>query len=199
MQNNKWQRIKAIDYRLWILVGVVVSAAIFLMQSDRIIGFGFPLDDAWIHQTYAKNLFQTGRWTFSGGIVSGGSTAPLWSIILVIGQIIGNPIVWSYIVGVILLGLISFLGEKIYRKIAKKNKGIFPLVGLFIATEWHFIWASLSGMETLFYSFGIVLTFYVLLFHPQKPFITANYHRYIYLVKTGSNYITGSLCVRLFF
>ena len=86
LQNNIRNRLKAIDYRIWILIGVVVSAAIFLLQSDRIIGFGFPLDDAWIHQTYAKSLFQTGKWTFSGGTVSGGSTAPLWSIILIIGQ-----------------------------------------------------------------------------------------------------------------
>ena len=172
LQNNIQNRLKAIDYRLWILIGVVVSAAIFLLQSDRVIGFGFPLDDAWIHQTYAKNLFQTGKWTFSGGTISGGSTGPLWSIILVMGQVIGKPIVWSYIVGVLLLGLISLLGEKIYRKVTEKGKGTFPLVGLFIVTEWHFIWAALSGMETLLYSFGILLTFYLILFHPYKSFVT---------------------------
>lgn len=171
LQNNIRNRLKAIDYRIWILIGVVVSAAIFLLQSDRIIGFGFPLDDAWIHQTYAKSLFQTGKWAYSGGIVSGGSTAPLWSIILIIGQMIGHPIIWSYMVGILLLGAISLLSEKIYRKIVGQGRGIFPLVGLFIATEWHFIWAALSGMETLLYAFGIILTFYLLLFHPNKSLV----------------------------
>ena len=102
-------------------------------------------------------------------------------------------------VGILLLGAISLLSEKIYRKIVGQGRGIFPLVGLFIATEWHFIWAALSGMETLLYAFGIILTFYLLLFHPNKSLCYRNYHRYICLGKTGGNYITGPLCVRIFF
>ena len=36
--------------------------------------FGFPLDDAWIHQTYARNLGLRGMMAFSPDELSTGST-----------------------------------------------------------------------------------------------------------------------------
>ncbi len=40
-------------------------------------GAGFPLDDAWIHQVYARNLALHGQWAFVLGQPSAGSTSPL--------------------------------------------------------------------------------------------------------------------------
>lgn len=37
---------------------------------------GFPLDDAWIHQTYARNLAQSGQLAYLPGQPSAGSTSP---------------------------------------------------------------------------------------------------------------------------
>ena len=43
---------------------------------------GYPLDDAWIHQTYARNWAETGQLAYVVGLPSAGSTAPLWTLLL---------------------------------------------------------------------------------------------------------------------
>ena len=158
------------DYRLWLLLTVTIGCLLYLTFSKQVIGLGFPLDDAWIHQTYARNLYQTGKWIYSSQLVSGGSTSPLWSILLVVGHIIKTPILWSYVLGLICLVCIASISEIIFQNVTNREEHSFPFFGLFVATEWHFLWASLSGMETLLFTLGIVLIFYLLLFHPQKPF-----------------------------
>ena len=57
----------------------------YLLISRLTYRVGFPLDDAWIHLTYARNLATHGEWAFVPGQASAGSTAPLWSALLAIG------------------------------------------------------------------------------------------------------------------
>ena len=76
---------------------------------------GFPLDDAWIHQTYARNLAQTGNWTFVEGELSGGSTSPLWGGLLSIGYLIHlGPYFWTFFLEWLILIGIGFVGIKIH-------------------------------------------------------------------------------------
>ena len=44
--------------------------------------WGFPLDDGWIYQTYARNLARTGQWAFVSGVPSTGSTSVWWTLLL---------------------------------------------------------------------------------------------------------------------
>ncbi|HET7144352.1 MAG TPA: hypothetical protein VFI68_10065, partial [Anaerolineales bacterium] len=79
-----------LSYRdLLIIAGAVaVIAIIYLLTSQAAYGIGFPLDDSWIHQTYARNLALRAEWAFRPGTPSAGSTAPLWSVLLAIGFLI---------------------------------------------------------------------------------------------------------------
>ena len=71
---------------LLILAGVTfASMYCFYLVCTNYYRGGFPLDDAWIHQTYARSLAQTGKWEFLPGQSSaGGSTSPLWSMLSLI-------------------------------------------------------------------------------------------------------------------
>ena len=71
-------------------------------------GPGFPLDDGWIHQTYARNLARNGRLEFIPGIVSSGSTSPLWTILLAVGYLLRLPyLLWAYLLGGLSLWLLA--------------------------------------------------------------------------------------------
>jgi len=71
---------------LLILAGIIVQL-IYLGFSFKFFGIGFPLDDSWIHQTYARNLVEYGDWFFIPGVSSAGSTSPFWTLLLTPGHI----------------------------------------------------------------------------------------------------------------
>jgi hypothetical protein len=130
-----------------------MSVGIYLLVSAFTYRIGFPLDDAWIHQTYARNLALRGEWAFNPGIPSGGSTAPLWSALLSVGFLIKlGPYVWTYLLGALALWLLAMLGENAVRGLVPAYRPRFPWVGAALALEWHLVWAAASGMETLLYA-----------------------------------------------
>ena len=88
----------------WLGAALLVGL-FYVAMSAWVFGFtGFPLDDAWIHQTYARNLAQTGQLAFTPGLTSAGSTAPLWSALLSGGYLLRIPFhIWTYGLGILLL------------------------------------------------------------------------------------------------
>ena len=159
------------DYAI-IAFTVLVIATIYLFTSRAVYAIGFPLDDSWIHQTYARNLAQQGEWAFRLGIPSAGSTSPLWSALLAIGFLLNlSPYIWSYFLGSIILFSLAVLCEWAVRKIINTYNPKFPWVGIFIALEWHLVWAAMSGMETLLHGF-IVTTVLILLMTSSPRYLT---------------------------
>jgi hypothetical protein len=127
----------------------LISSGLYLLQADRLFRLGLPLDDAWIHQTYARNLVERGEWAFQVGEPSAGSTSPLWGAVLAAGRLLPiPPLVWTYLVGCALLSLTAL---EVARWIGRRQ----PLArwavaaGLLASLEWHLAWASVSGMEIL--------------------------------------------------
>ncbi len=114
--------------------------------------FGFPLDDAWIHQTYARNLARSGQLAFVPGVPSAGSTAPLWTFLLSLGYLLNIPFqIWTYALGILLLGLCSWSVARLGERLFPKQRWVGILAGLFCLFEWHLVWAAVSGMETLLF------------------------------------------------
>lgn len=145
----------AAGWPAWLILALitVVSVGGYLLASAITYRIGFPLDDAWIHQTYARNLALTGEWAFNPGKPSGGSTAPLWSALLAAGFLLKlAPYVWTYLLGTVALWGLSLLGEKAARGLVPAYHPRFPWVGAALALEWHLVWAAASGMETLLYA-----------------------------------------------
>jgi TM2 domain-containing membrane protein YozV len=140
---------------VWLILALIsiLSVAVYLLVSAITYRIGFPLDDAWIHQTYARNLALYGEWAFNLGKPSGGSTSPLWSAILAIGFLLKlAPYVWTYLLGAVALCSLSILGENSVRKILPAYHPRFPWVGAALALEWHLVWAAASGMETILFA-----------------------------------------------
>lgn len=126
----------------------------YLVASEYIHRIGYPLDDAWIHQTYARNLGENLAWEFIPGQPSAGSTAPAWTFLLAIGYSLGlNSYVWTFLLGWLVLwslAISTWIGLKILIP-AYQHLGI--LAGLLVIFEWHLTWAAGSGMETLLAGF----------------------------------------------
>jgi len=152
MPSNLKRRISS--QSLWVLAGItVLSVGSYLVYSGVFYHFGFPLDDAWIHQTYARNLAVRGEWSFIPGQPSGGSTSPLWSALLAIGFWLKlAPYFWTYFLGGIGLWLLAVVGESAVRQLIPSYCPKIPWVGAALALEWHLVWAAASGMETLLFS-----------------------------------------------
>lgn len=148
----------------WLALAGLVGLFYLLVAAWGYGGLGFPLDDAWIHQTYARNLARSGQLAFVPGVPSAGSTAPLWSLWLSLGYLLNIPfLLWAYALGVICLGLTGW-------SLARLTGHLFPgqprlgfWVGLFCVLEWRVVWAAVSGMETILFIWLSVLLvwFYV--------------------------------------
>lgn len=150
-------------------ISVLLAACIYLLASHFTYAVGFPLDDSWIHQTYARNLAQNGEWAFRPGIPSAGSTAPLWSALLAIGFLLNlSPYIWTYSLGIITLFVLAVLCEWTVRKLVDSYRPRFPWVGIFIAFEWHLAWAAMSGMETLLHALIVTFVLILLMTNSQR-------------------------------
>lgn len=141
----------------------IIGCFVFISSSYQDQGFGFPLDDAWIHQTFARNLVEQGEWSFQVGHPSSGSTSPFWNLIIAFGYLINiDKVSWVWLTGVLTLVACGVLGIKISQKYLYLNTFWTLTVGVAVVSEWHLIWAALSGMETSIYSAAILLVYYLL-------------------------------------
>jgi hypothetical protein len=164
---------QAAGRQAWLILALVsvFSVGAYLLVSAITYRTGFPLDDAWIHQTYARNLALRGEWAFNPGKTSGGSTAPLWSALLAIGFWLKlAPYAWTYLLGTTALWGISLIGENMVRGLVQTYHPRFPWVGVVLALEWHLVWAAVSGMETLLYALLVTATLTFVIMGSQKYF-----------------------------
>jgi hypothetical protein len=132
-----------------------LSAAIYLGYCRYQPGhLGFPLDDGWIHQTYARNLVRYGQFAYNPGQPSPGSTAPLWTLLLSLAYLLGLDFkLWTYLLGAICLALTGWMAWRLGERLFPGRKWVAVLMGLYCLLEWHLAWAAFSGMETVLFIF----------------------------------------------
>lgn len=150
----------------------LVSITVYLLASQFYYRIGFPLDDSWIHQTYARNLAVFGEWAFTPGKPSAGSTSPLWTALLSVGFIFKlGPYLWAYLLGAVILWGMGLLGEMILRQVSPAYQPRLPWGGLFLVCEWHLVWSAASGMETILHALLITMVLGMLI-SGSRRFIT---------------------------
>ncbi len=153
------------------LCSALFSALLYLGWSYSYGSLGFPLDDGWIHQTYARNLARTGQLSYVPGQPSAGSTSPLWTILLSIGYLLGLDYrLWTYLLGAVGLALTAWTAYHLACRLFPDQPWAAPLTGLLCALEWHLVWAAFSGMETILFTWLALLTMNLQLTIRRSPF-----------------------------
>jgi hypothetical protein len=147
-----------IDPRIIIAFVALCAVLFYLLMSALIFRVGFPLDDTWIHLTYARNFAEHGEWAFRLGEKSAGSTAPLWTFLLSLGYLLNlAPYAWTFFLGWLTLTALGISAETAARRLVETYKSQFPWVGLFFVLAWHLTWSAVSGMETLLHGLLIFI------------------------------------------
>jgi hypothetical protein len=158
-----------VEVRLLIALAALLAILLYLLVSARTSRIGFPLDDAWIHLTYARNFALHGQWAFRLGENSAGSTSPLWTILLAIGYLLNlAPYLWPFFLGWVILALLGIQAESVTRRLVTSYRPRVPWVGFFFVTAWHLTWSAVSGMETLLQGFLIFYVLSTLLVNPGR-------------------------------
>ncbi len=139
--------------RWWVIGAAALVMALFVGWSAAQGGPGFPLDDGWIHQTYARSLARNGRWEYIPGVVSAGSTSPLWTMLLALGYALRLPyLLWAFVLGGLSLLWLAWAGMALWRALWPDYAGKDWLAGLTLVLTWPLVWGAASGMETVLFA-----------------------------------------------
>jgi arabinofuranosyltransferase len=157
----------------------ILSTALYLTKAGH---FGFPLDDAWIHQTYARNLGLHGVMAFSPDHPSSGSTSFGWTVLLAAGYWLKVPFFfWTYLWGNIFAIATAFVAAHLSQSYFGDFRKAL-IVGVLCILEWHLAWAAVSGMEIGLFTF-LTLIFLLLLNRNSSPLLLGTLAGIILMVR----------------
>lgn len=149
---------KFLKFDVLYLIVACVLVGLYVLTA----GSGFPLDDSWIHQTYARNLAQNGEWAFVSGEPSAASTSPLYTVVLSIGYLLNMPYaLWAHLLGAGSLAVMAMLAGRMVAWIFPNSQLVSLTGGILMLTTWHLIWAAASGMETAIFCMLTVVLMYL--------------------------------------
>jgi hypothetical protein len=141
------------QFAIWLGLAIIATL-VYLGVGATASPPGFPVDDGWIHQVFARNLATRFEFSYNPGVPVAASTSPLWTFLLVPGHWLPNfYLIWTYAVGVVFLALTA---REVYL-LATRFSGDERLgwaASLFILFEWRLVWAAASGMETLLFAWA---------------------------------------------
>ena len=144
---------------LILAVEIAILALIYLYFCRAAGGFGFPLDDSWIHSHFARNLAEGRGLVYNPG-QHVTSTAVLYSILLAaLFLIIRDPFVSA-----VTFGLILHFGASVLVYASARRLAIGPRLSIAAAVCFaaipRLMWGALSGMEVPLYVFLVCLGIY---------------------------------------
>jgi uncharacterized membrane protein YeaQ/YmgE (transglycosylase-associated protein family) len=141
-----------------ILAGVLamIFAGYIATELHQNGTLGFPLDDPWIHLTFARNLARGWGLAFNQGEPVQGSSAPLWTLLLAFfHRFTKNAAVMVWIAKILdaaLLYVAALFACRIVMYLTRQKEWASPpwaglAAGLALVSLSHSGWAMVSGME----------------------------------------------------
>ena len=135
-----------------IALAATAAAAWFTRAELRATFPGFPLDDSWIHLQFARNVAGGFGFSYNPGIPVAGSTAPLWTMVLVGPAWLHlDPIGSTKILGLLLTIVTALLAGRLTEWLTR-SRGAGLFAALVLALSPRMTWGSLSGMEVSLYA-----------------------------------------------
>ncbi|MBK7897095.1 MAG: hypothetical protein IPJ90_19850 [Anaerolineaceae bacterium] len=141
---------------IWlVLLLAALLLGYYLQVSLSMTGgqLGVPLDDAWIHYQYARNLSQGDGFTYAPGVPTAGSTSPAWTLLLAgVGLFTTDFLVPSLVLSALFFLLTIWLTYGFTLELTQRWE-VALLAAAGVALTGRLLWAGLSAMEvTLFTS-----------------------------------------------
>ena len=136
-----------------LLIGCL-TLSLFALTAHRFTGGqgGVPLDDAWIHFQFARNLARGDGLSFNPGHPTSGSTAPLWTLLLAGVYFAGGrfPVAGQLLSAACFLATLAAtyaLGKRL-----TGSRWAGWLAGAVVAINGRMVWAGLSALETCLFA-----------------------------------------------
>ena len=141
---TKWGSLLLLSVVTLLLLGYYLRTELRIMGGE----LGVPLDDAWIHFQFARNISQGHGFSYNPGEPTPGSTAPLWTLMLAaVGWFSTDFLRPALAMSALFLLLSVWLAYGFTRWITHSTWAAF-LAGLGVALTGRLLWAGLAGMET---------------------------------------------------
>jgi arabinofuranosyltransferase len=136
-----------------LLVGSLVLGA-FALHTYRLTAGqgGVPLDDAWIHFQFARNLARGDGLSFNPGQPTPGSTAPLWTLLLAAAYLVGGrfPVAGQVLSATCYLSML--MATYVIGKQVTGRRWAAWLAGMVVGLNGRMVWAGLSALETCLFA-----------------------------------------------
>ena len=137
-----------------LLLAGCLTLGLFALTAYRLTDGqgGVPLDDAWMHFQFARNLARGDGLSFNPGQPTSGSTAPLWTLLLAGVYLAGGefPVAGQVLSGACFLAALATtyaLGVQLTGK-----RWVGWLAGIVVAANGRMVWAGLSALETCLFA-----------------------------------------------
>ena len=141
-----------------VLTAEIAALAVFYFRQSAAIagGYGFPLDDSWIHSHFARNMAE-GR----GFVYNPGQPCPSSSLLYTLALSAVFAARPDPVSGAAALGLLLHLGASalVYAaaRVLCANRVVAGFAAVAFAGTPRLVWGALSGMEVPLYVFLVAL------------------------------------------
>jgi hypothetical protein len=154
----------------WIILCLLPGlclVAYYEMEARAVTAAGFPLDDAWIHAQFARNIATGHGFSYTGGQWVAGSTAPAWTLLLALGYLaVPNMVIVGKVLGFALQAATAVAAARFGGWLSESRVVAFAS-GAVTASVPIMVWGAVSGMEVPLAAFLVVAGVYLHLRHRE--------------------------------